>query len=122
MLVAQFPRLTDMSEKMRGKSESCYKKIQRFLKKADLKQALMRLYQEDAEFIIGDPTEMKRYKASKTAYVGTLKDGKTAGYWLLDLSTPFRGRSLPFSFVVYSSKTFGKQGTSRNQENVRYFR
>jgi hypothetical protein len=121
LLEAQSPRLTDISEKMSGKSESRYKEIQRFLKKADLKQALMRLYQEDAEFVIGDPTEMQRYKAPKTSYVGTLKDGKTAGYWLLVLSTPFRGRSLPFSFVVYSSKTIGDQCTSRNQEHFRCF-
>ncbi len=120
LLEAQSPRLTDISEKMAGKSESRYKEIQRFLKKADLKQALMRLYQEDAEFVIGDPTEMKRHKAPKTSYVGTLKDGKTAGYWLL-LSTPFRGRSLPFSFVVYSSRTIGEQITSRNQEHFRCF-
>ncbi len=121
LLEAQSPRLTDISEKMAGKSESRYKEIQRFLKKADLKQALMRLYQEDAEFVIGDPTEMKRHKAPKTSYVGTLKDGKTAGYWLLVLSTPFRGRSLPFSFVVYSSRTIGEQITSRNQEHFRCF-
>jgi hypothetical protein len=37
------------------------------------------------------------------------------------LSTPFRGRSLPFSFVVYSSKTIGAQITSRNQEHFRCF-
>ena len=121
LLEAQSPRLTDISEKMFGKSESRYKEIQRFLKKADLKQALMRLYQEDAEFVIGDPTEMKRYKAPKTPYVGTLKDGTTAGYWLLLLSTPFRGRSLPYSFVVYSSRTIGEQCTSRNQEHYRCF-
>jgi hypothetical protein len=121
LLEAQSPRLTDISEKMSGKSESRYKEIQRFLKKADLKQALMRLYQEDAEFVIGDPTEMERHKAPKTSYVGILKDGKTAGYWLLVLSTPFRGRSLPYSFVVYSSRTIGEQCTSRNQEHYRCF-
>ncbi len=82
---------------------------------------LLRFYQEDAEFMIGDPTEMERYKAPKTAYVGTLSDGKTAGYWLMVLSTPFRGRSLPFSFVVYSSRTIGEQVTSRNQEHFRCF-
>jgi len=48
-----------------------------------LKQLLMRQYQADAEFMIGDPTEMERYKAPKTSYVGTLSDGKTAGYWLM---------------------------------------
>ncbi len=121
LLEAQSPRLTDISEKMSGKGSSRYKEIQRFLKRADLKQSLKRLYQEDAEFVIGDPTEMERYKAPKTPYVGTLKDGTTAGYWLLVLSTPFRGRSLPFSFVVYSSRTIGEQCTSRNQEHYRCF-
>jgi len=121
LLEARSPRITDISEKMAGKSSSRYKEIQRFLNKVDLKQALMRLYQEDAEYVIGDVTEMERYKAPKTPYVGTLKDGKTAGYWLLVLSTAFRGRSLPCSFVVYSSRTIGEQGTSRNQEHYRCF-
>lgn len=121
LLEAQSPRLSDISEKMTGKSESRYKEIQRFLKKTDLKQSLMRLYQEEAEFVIGDATEMKRYKAPKTSYVGTLQDGITAGYWMLVLSTPFRGRSLPFSFVIYSSRTIAEQSTSRNQEHYRCF-
>ena len=122
LLEAQSPRLSNIAEQMPGKkSDSNYKIIQRFLKRVDVKQLLMRLYQEGAEFIIGDPTEMERYKAPKTAYVGTLSDGKTAGYWLMVLSTPFRGRSLPFSFVVYSSRTIGDQSTSRNQEHFRCF-
>lgn len=122
LLEAQSPRLTDISEKMPGKnSVSNYKVIQRFIKQVDLKETLMRLYQESAEFVIGDPTEMERYKAPKTSYVGTLSDGKTAGYWLMVLSTPFRGRSLPCSFVVYSSRTIGEQVTSRNQEHFRCF-
>jgi hypothetical protein len=122
LLEAQSPRLTNIAEKMSGQhSDSNYKVIQRFLKQVDLKQLLMRLYQEEAEFIIGDPTEMERCKAPKTAYVGTLSDGKTAGYWLMVLSTPFRGRSLPFSFVVYSSRTIGDLSTSRNQEHFRCF-
>lgn len=121
LLEAQSPRLTNISEKMAGNSGSNYKVIQRFLKRVDLKKLLMRLYQEDAEFIIGDPTEMERYKAPKTPYVGTLNDGITAGYWLMVLSTPFRGRSLPFSFIVYSSRTIGSECTSRNQEHFRCF-
>jgi len=121
LLEAQSPRLTNISEKMTGNGESNYKVIQRFLKKVDLKRLLLRFYQEDAEFVIGDPTEMERYKAPKTPYVGTLSDGKTAGYWLMVLSTPFRGRSLPCSFVVYSSRTIGEQVTSRNQEHFRCF-
>jgi len=37
------------------------------------------------------------------------------------LSTPFRGRSLACSFVVYSSRILGEQVTSRNQEHFRCF-
>lgn len=121
LLEAQSPRLTNISEEMVGNSSSNYKVIQRFLKRVDLKKLLLRLYQEDAEFILGDPTEMERYKAPKTPYVGTLNDGTTAGYWLMVLSTPFRGRSLPCSFVVYSSRTIAEQATSRNQEHFRCF-
>jgi len=121
LLEAQSPRMSNISEQMAGKSSSNYKAIQRFLKKVDLKHVLLRFYQEEAEFVIGDPTEMERYRAPNTSYVGTLSDGKTAGYWLMVLSTPFRGRSLPCSFVVYSSKTIGEQVTSRNQEHFRCF-
>jgi hypothetical protein len=121
LLEAQSPRLTNISEKMAGNPDRGYKTIQRFMKKVDMQRLLLRLYQEDAEFVIGDPTEMERYKAPKTSYVGTLSDGKTAGYWLMVLSTPFRGRSLPFSFVIYSSRTIGAQCTSRNQEHFRCF-
>jgi len=121
MLEAQSPRLTNIAEKMSGRSDRNYKTIQRFMKQVNVKQLLMRFYPEEAEYVIGDPTEMERYKAPKTSYVGTLSDGQTAGYWLMVLSTPFRGRSLPFSFVVYSSKTIGAQSTSRNQEHFRCF-
>ena len=121
ILEAQSPRLTNIAEKMAGKSDRGYKTIQRFVKEVDLQQVLLRFYQEEAEFVIGDPTEMERYKAPKTRYVGTLSDGKTAGYWLMVLSTPFRGRSLPCAFVVYSSRTIGTQSTSRNQEHFRCF-
>ena len=102
LLEAQSPRLTNISEKMAGNPDRGYKTIQRFIKKVDLQRLLLRLYQEDAEFVLlVTRTEMERYKAPKTSYVGTLSDGKTAGYWLMVLSTPFRGRSLPFSFVIY---------------------
>ena len=121
LLEAQSPRLSNIAEKMAGNSTSCYKRIQRFLHKVDMKQVLLRFYQEEAKFVIGDPTEMERFRAPKTSYVGRLSDGTTAGYWLLVLSTPYRGRSIPFSFVVYSSRTIGEQITSRNQEHYRCF-
>ena len=121
LLEAQSPRLSNIAEKMKGKSGSCYKIIQRFLQKVDLKQVLLRFYQAEASFVIGDPTEMERFRAPKTSYVGTLSDGMTPGYWLLVLSTPYRGRSIPFTFVVFSSRTIGEQITSRNQEHFRCF-
>ena len=121
LLEAQSPRLTNISEKMTGNSDRNYKTIQRFLKQVDLKALLLRFYTQDAEFVMGDPTEMVRYKAPKTHYVGTLSDGKTTGYWLMLLSVPFRGRSLPIAFEVYSSRTIGEQATSRNQEHFRCF-
>jgi hypothetical protein len=121
LLEAQSPRMSNIAEKMTGKSASCYKMIQRFLAKVDLKRVLLRFYQAEARFVIGDPTEMERFRAPKTAYVGTLSDGMTAGYWLLMLSMPYRGRAIPFSFVLYSSRTIGEQVTSRNQEHFRCF-
>jgi hypothetical protein len=73
LLEAQSSRLTNISEEMAGNSASNYKVIQRFLQRVDLKKLLMRLYQEEAKFIIGDPTEMERYKAPQTPYVGHLE-------------------------------------------------
>ena len=121
LLEAQSPRISNIAEKMQGSSGSCYKAIQRFLEQVNLKKVLWRLFQEEAEFVIGDPTEMPRHKAPKTSYVGKLKDGETPGYWLMVLSTPFRGRAIPFHFITYSSRTIGSQVTSRNQEHFRAF-
>jgi len=121
LLEAQSPRLSNIAEKMTGNSASCYKRIQRFLHQVDMKQVLLRFYHPEAGFVIGDPTEMERSRALKTSYVGTLSDGTTPGYWLLMLSMPFRGRAIPFSFVLYSSRTIAEQATSRNQEHFRCF-
>jgi len=121
LLQARSPRLSQIAEHMPGQPAANYKSLQRFLAKVDLKAVLLRFFQEQAEFVIGDPTEMERPQAKKTAYVGQLADGKTLGYWLLVLATPFRGRAIPFHFITYSSKTIGDQVTSRNQEHFRAF-
>jgi hypothetical protein len=71
--------------------------------------------------VIGDPTEIERPQAWKTAYVGTLKDGKTKGFWALVLATPYRGRAIPCGFVTYSSKTIATQADSRNLNHFRAF-
>jgi hypothetical protein len=121
ILAARSLRLTDVAVEMTGETEACYKRIQRFLKSVDPRTVLWRLFQEDAEFVIGDPTEIERPQAWKTAYVGTLKDGKTKGFWALVLSTPYRGRAIPCGLVTYSSKTIAQNADSRNLNHFRAF-
>ena len=121
ILEARSPRLSDISQRMPGKPAANYKEIQRFLNATDPRVALLRLFQEEAPFVIGDPTEMPRPQARKTPYVGILKDGKTPGFWLLLLATPYRGRAIPFSFVTYSSRTIADKADSRNLEHCRAF-
>lgn len=121
LFAAQSPRLSRIAQKMPGSPEANYKQIQRFLAQADPRAALHRLFQVDAPFVIGDPTEIPRPQARKTSYVGTLKDGETKGFWLLLLATPFRGRALPCGFITFSSRTLAEQAESRNQNHLRAF-
>lgn len=121
MLVARSLRLTEIAGKMRGGSAASYKRIQRFLQKVDPRAMLWRLFCEQAEYVIGDPTEIERPQAWKTEYVGTLKDGKTRGFWVLLLATPYRGRALPCGLLTYSSKTIAADRSSRNVNHVRAF-
>jgi hypothetical protein len=118
ILEAQSPRLSEIAQKMPGTPEANYKFLQRFLANTDPRPTLLRLFQTDAPFVLGDPTEMPRAQAWKTSYVGTLMDGKTKGFWLLTLATPFRGRALPFHFVTYSSKTIEDEESSRNLKHL----
>jgi len=121
ILKARSPRLSDIARKMSGKEEANYKRIQRFLAHHSPQQALLRLFQEEAPFVIGDPTEMPRPQAKKSEYVGTLSAGKTSGYWLLILATPFQGRAIPCHAVNYSSKTINDEATSRNRHHFEAF-
>jgi len=121
ILAVRSIRLTDIAVKMNGKSEANYKRIQRFLKTTDPREILWRLFQEEAEFVIGDPTEIERPQAWKTPYVGTLKDGKTKGFWAFVLATPYRGRAIPCGLVTYSSKTIAQNADSRNLNHFRAF-
>ncbi len=121
MLAARSLRLTDIAAKMKGSPAASYKRIQRFMKQADPREGLWYLFQEPAEFVIGDPTEIECPQAWKTAYVGTLKDGKTKGFWAMVLATPYRGRAIPCGLVTYSSKTIATQADSRNLNHCRAF-
>ena len=119
ILTARSPRISRIADAMPGGYEANYKMIQRFLKGTDLKRPLQRFFDQAADFVIGDPTEIERAHAWKTDYVGHLSAGDRRGFWLLVLATPFRGRALPFNFVTYSSATLGHSGSSRNIEHQR---
>jgi hypothetical protein len=121
ILKARSPRLSDIAREMKGREEANYKCIQRFLSASQPQSSLLRLFQEEAGFVIGDPTEMPRPQAKKTGYVGKLSDGQTSGYWLLFLATPYQGRAIPCHFVSYSSATIGAEASSRNRYHFQAF-
>jgi len=121
ILKARACRMSEIAREMPGNESANYKCIQRFAADQDLKSNLLRLYQEEAPFMIGDPTEMPRPDAKKTDYVGKLSDGQTSGYWLLILATPYRGRAIPCHFVSYSSAIIGAEITSRNRYHFQAF-
>ena len=121
VLEGRSPRMSDIAREMGGAEATNYKCVQRFLEANDPQEVLLRLFREDAPFVIGDPTEMPRPQAKKTEYVGTLSDGETKGYWLLLLATPYHGRAIPCGFVNYSSKTINRDATSRNQHHFAAF-
>lgn len=119
ILEARSPRISDISQIMRGSPSANYKAVQRFLKLNDTQEALNRLLWEGAPFFLADPTDIERPQAKKTAYVGKLKDGRTPGFQLLPLAFPYQGRAIPCHCITYSSKTIGDEATSRNLEHNR---
>lgn len=121
LLKARSCRMSEIAREMPGSESANYKFIQRFVSAGSLKSNLLRLYQEEASFMIGDPTEMPRPTAKKTDYVGKLSDGQTSGYWLLVLATPYQGRAIPCHFVSYSSAIIGAEITSRNRYHFQAF-
>ena len=66
ILKAKSPRISRIADEMPGRYEANYKMIQRFLKSADLKTGLQRCFDAEAEFVLGDPTEIERAGARKT--------------------------------------------------------
>lgn len=120
VLQARSARWTEIAAKMKGSEAAAYKRLQRLMKRADPREALLRLFVEQSDFVLGDPTEIERQQAKKTKYVGELK-GKRRGFWVLVLATPFRGRAIPFHFVTYSSATINREATSRNQYHFKAF-
>ncbi len=119
IMTARSPRLSEIAANMPGQAAASYKRIQRFLQDQDSHEALKMLFNDEAKFVIGDPTEIERPHADKTEYVGTLTDGETKGFWMLTLVTPLRGRAVPFHFLTYSPRTFEDQPSSRNLEHFK---
>ncbi len=115
VLAARSLRLTGIAVKMRGSPDAACKRIQRFLERVDPPEVLWRLFREGAPFVLGDGTGVKRSQAQKTEYVGRLKDGKTRGFWLLLLATPYRGRAVPYAFLTRSSRTIAARDGSRGK-------
>ncbi len=77
---ARSPRLSEITAKMPGNEAVCYKRIQRFLQENGLQAMLTLLFNEEADFVIGDPTDIEHPHASKTDYVGTLMMGKPKAF------------------------------------------
>ncbi len=119
IMEARSPRLSEIAAKMPGDTDASYKRLQRFLQENDPQAILKMLFNEEAEFVIADPTEIERPHADQTEYVGTLMDGQTKGFWMLTLATPLRGRAIPFHFLTYSSRTIEDQPSSRNLEHFK---
>ena len=119
ILEADSPRISDIGRAMGGSVQANTRAVYRFLHSSDPREALKLLYREEAEYVIGDGTELERPQAKNTEYVGLLKDGQTRGYNLLVLATPYRGRALPFQLVSYSSRTIADERSSRNQQHGR---
>ena len=119
IMQARSPRLSDIAARMAGNEAASYKRIQRFLQTNDPRETLRLVFNEESDFVIGDPTEIERLHARKTEYVGTLQDGRSKGFWMLTFATPLRGRAIPFHFLTYSSRTFEDQPSSRNLEHFK---
>ena len=67
ILACQSPRISDIASRLAGRQAAAYKRVQRFLQESEPKQALRLLFNEQAEFVIGDPTEIERPHARKTS-------------------------------------------------------
>jgi len=53
--------------------------------------------------------------------VGKLKNGKTRGFQLLVILFPYKGRVIPFWFVVFSSHTVFQEESSRSLVHLKTF-
>jgi hypothetical protein len=104
ILKARSPRLSGIAQQMPGSSTANCKTIQRFLSQVDPREALWRLFQVEAPFVIADPTEIPRPQARNTPLCGHLagwQDQRVLalgfGHSLSWAGHPFRVRDLFFT-------------------------
>lgn len=94
ILDAQSPRLSEIAQKMPGKPDANYKQLQRFLQQTDPQATLLRLFQTDAPFVIGDSAA-----PSQTYFLRGNPDGRGNPRLLaLDLGNALSGTGTPVSF------------------------
>jgi len=111
-------RISAIACNMDGESDAAYKRVQRTFNAipSDLfAEANSGCFDPNAEAILVDYTEVARPEAKKTSYVGFIKD-KTRGISMLALSTPFKGRSLPFAVGIYSSALINTENSSKPKQ------
>jgi len=92
---------------MRGKPQAAYKRIQRFLRRVDPRQAL------------ADVTEVECPQARKPPLWRSPSGGPDTGLLALLLPTPYRGRALPGGFLGSSSRTMTDTADARTQNHWR---
>ena len=60
------PRISDIAARKPGSEAANYKRNQRFLEKTEPEESLRLLFNEEAKYVIGDPTEIEGPYAKKT--------------------------------------------------------
>ena len=83
ILKARSPRITEVARAIPKGFFAGQKMIYRFLKRAPLKEALLRMLPEDAPFVICDPTEILRPQAKRTPTWAGSRTGRPGGsiFW-----------------------------------------
>ena len=65
ILISGSCRVREVVRTRSGNETADYKCIQQFVAKTNMKASLLRMYQEESSFLIGDPTEMSRPLGAK---------------------------------------------------------
>jgi len=92
ILAAGSPRLSQISQHMTGHPDANYKMMQRFLACVDMKSVLLRLFQADAPFVIGNQVYYKG--RARVNIIGAWKPGRRQPMWVMTDLEAQRGLAL----------------------------